>query len=65
MNKLLTYAVMLDTFIVVYIRFRIILTELKKMPGQEVKCLCSMTTTVLLAQTVPEYGCESFTLLSH
>jgi len=65
MNKLLTYAVMLDTSIVVYVQFRIMPIELKKMTGQEVKCLCSMTTTVLSAWTLPKYGCESRTLLLH
>ena len=39
---------MLDLFIVVYIQFLIMLIELQKVLSQELKCLCSKTTTVLL-----------------
>jgi hypothetical protein len=46
-NELSTYAVMLDFLIVVYIQFGIMLTELKKVQSQELKCLCRNTTTVL------------------
>jgi hypothetical protein len=38
-NELLTYAVMLDSLIVVYIQFVILLIELKKVLSQELKCL--------------------------
>jgi hypothetical protein len=47
-NELLTYTIMLDSFIVVYVLFVIMLIELKKLLSQELKCLCSKTTTVLL-----------------
>ena len=33
---------------VVYVQFVIMLIELKKLPSQELKCLCSKTATVLL-----------------
>jgi hypothetical protein len=53
-NKLLTYAVMLDSTYAVmldspilsYIQFVIMLIELRKVLNQELKCLCSKTTTV-------------------
>jgi hypothetical protein len=38
-NDLLTYAIMLDLFIVAHIQFTIMLMELKKMLSQELKCL--------------------------
>ena len=47
-NKLLTHAMTLDLLIVAYVQFVILLTELKKVLSQELKCLCSQTTTVLL-----------------
>jgi len=47
-NKLLTYAIMLDSLILVHVQFVIMLIELKKVLSQELKCLCSKTTTVLL-----------------
>jgi len=50
-NKLLTYAVMLDSFIVVYIQFVIMLTELQKVLCLELECLCAKTVTVLSEQT--------------
>jgi len=37
---------MLYLFIVVYIQFVIMLIELDKVLSQELKCLCSTTTTV-------------------
>jgi len=43
-NKVLTYAVMLDSLVVAYIQFQIILIELKKVLSQKLKCLCSKTT---------------------
>jgi hypothetical protein len=46
-NRLLIYAIMLDTLMVLYIKFMIILTELKKVLSQELKRVCSKTTTVL------------------
>ena len=39
MNKLLTCVIMLDTLIVVYIQFVIMLIELEKVLSQELKCL--------------------------
>jgi len=47
-NKLLTYALMLDLFIVVHTPFVTMLTEFKKVLCQELLCLCSKTATVLL-----------------
>jgi len=52
-NKLLTYAVMLDSPILSYIQFVIMLIELRKVLNQELKCSCSKTTTVLSERTVP------------
>jgi hypothetical protein len=37
---------MLDLLILVYVQFVIMLTELQEILGQELKCLCSKTTTV-------------------
>jgi hypothetical protein len=45
-EQIVTYAVMLDSF-VVYVQFVIILIELKKVLSQELKCLSSKTTTFL------------------
>jgi len=47
-NKLLTCAVMLESLILAHVQFVIMLMELNKVLGQELKCLCSKTTTVLL-----------------
>jgi hypothetical protein len=38
---------MLDSLIVAYIRFVIMLIELEKVLSQEIVCLCSKTTRVL------------------
>jgi hypothetical protein len=38
----------LDSLIIVYIQFLIMLTELREALSLELKCLCSKTTTVLL-----------------
>jgi len=46
-NKLLTYAIMLDLLIVVYVQFMIMLIELNKVLSQELKCLCNKAATVL------------------
>jgi hypothetical protein len=46
-DELLIYAVMLDSLTAVYIQFMIMLIELQKVLSQELKCLCSNTTTVL------------------
>jgi hypothetical protein len=53
-NDLLIYAVMLDSLIVwhIHVKFVIMLTELKKVLSQELKCLCSKTTTVLSEGTI-------------
>jgi len=53
-NKLLTYAIMLDLVMVMYIQFVLMLIEFQKVLSQELKCLCSKTTTVLSESTVPE-----------
>jgi len=47
-DELLTYPVMLDLLIAVYIQFMIMLIELQEVLRQEIKCLCRNTTTVLL-----------------
>ena len=48
-NELLTYAVMLDSLVVVYVQLVIMLLELQKALSQELKCfLSSRTFTVLL-----------------
>jgi len=39
---------MLDLLIVAYTQFMIMLIELNQVLSQELKCLCSKTTTVLL-----------------
>jgi len=51
---MLTYAIMLDSLIVAYVKVMIILTELKEVLSQELKCLCSKTTTVLSDGTIPK-----------
>jgi len=47
-NKLLTYVMKLDLLIAEHLQFVIMPTELRKVLSQELKCLCSKTTTVLL-----------------
>ena len=54
MNELLTFAIMSDALTVVYVQLVIMLTELQKVLSQELKYLCSKTTTVLLEWTVPK-----------
>jgi len=44
---MLTYAIMLDSLILEYIQFMIMLSELQKVLSQELKRLCNKTTTVL------------------
>jgi hypothetical protein len=51
---MLVYAMMLDSRIVTCVKFMIILTELKEVLSQEIKCLCSKTTTVLSEGTTPK-----------
>jgi hypothetical protein len=48
------HAVMSSMFISVYVRFVIMLIELQKVLSQELKCLCSKTTTVLSESMVPK-----------
>jgi len=44
---------MLDSFIVAYVEFMIMLIELRKVPSQEqIKCFCSKTITVLIGMNV-------------
>ena len=54
MNELLTYVIMVDSLIVTYIWFVIVLIELQNVVSQELKCLCSKTTTVLSKWTIPK-----------
>jgi hypothetical protein len=51
LNELFSYAVMLGSFVLAYEQFVIMQTELQKVQIQELKCLCSKTTTVLSART--------------
>jgi len=53
-NELLTCAIMLDSLIVAYVQFVIMLIELQKVLCQELKCLCSKNTTVLSELNVPK-----------
>jgi len=46
-NELLICAVMLDSLILVYTEFVIMLTKLQKVLHKELTCLCNNTTTVL------------------
>ena len=46
-NKMLKYVIMLDSLAVAYGKFMTMLTELKKVLSQELKCLCSKTTSDL------------------
>jgi len=39
-NELLTYAAMLDSLIIMYVQFMLIMKELKKVLSQELKCVC-------------------------
>ena len=54
LNKLLAYATMLDSLIIAYVQFVIMVIELTKVISQELKHLCSKTTKALLEWTVPE-----------
>ena len=47
-NKLMTRAVVLGSLTLVYIQVLIILTELLRVLSQELQCLCSKTSTVLM-----------------
>jgi len=61
-NVLLTYAITSDSLTVVYVQFVIMLTKLQKVLSQELKCLCSKTTTIRLEWTIPNTknsGCQS------
>jgi hypothetical protein len=50
----LTYAIMLcvSMLILAYVQFVVLLIELQKVLSQELKCLCSKTTTVLSESAV-------------
>jgi hypothetical protein len=67
MNKLLTYAVMLDLLIEAYIQFLIMLVELKEVLSQELKYCVGVARLPQANQTaVPKNnGCESLTFLLH
>ena len=49
-----SYAIMLDLFLIAFIQFVIMLLESQEVLNEEVKCLCSKTTAVLLEWTVPK-----------
>jgi len=65
MNKLLTYAVMLDLLLEAQVQFLIMLVELKKVLSQELKCCVEVARLLQANQTaVPKNnGCESLTFL--
>jgi len=44
----LAYAIMIDSLIVAYIQYMVIRIDLQEMLSQDLKSLCSKTTTVLL-----------------
>ena len=48
------YAIVLGLFIVAFMQFVIMLLDSQEVLNQEVKCLCSKITTVLLEWTVPK-----------
>jgi len=48
MNKILVYAIISYLLIVVYVLLVMMLIEVCKVIRQELKCLCSKTTTILL-----------------
>ena len=54
MNELFIHDVMLDSVILVYVQFVIMLVELWKVWSQELMCLCNKTTIVLSEWTVPK-----------
>jgi len=47
-NELLTYGITLDSLIVAYILYVIVLIHIEKVLCQDLKCLCSKSTMVLL-----------------
>jgi len=49
----MTYGIVLDLLILAYVQFVIMLIELQKLLGWELKCLCGKTTTILSEGTVP------------
>ena len=51
--------IMLDKIAAAYVQFVKMLIELRKVLSLELKCLCSMTTTVLSEQTVSKTKVES------
>jgi len=53
-NELFLYAIVLGLFIVAFMQFVIMLLDSQEVLNQEVKCLCSKITTVLLEWTVPK-----------
>jgi hypothetical protein len=57
-KKLLTYGVMLDSLIVAYVQYVIMLIDLQS-DNQHLKCLCIKSATVLMEQTVPKTMNES------
>jgi hypothetical protein len=53
-NELLTYGIMLDLFIVVYIQYVIMVIELQEVLRQDLNVLFSKPNTVLSEWTVPK-----------
>jgi hypothetical protein len=53
-NELLTYGLMLDSLILAFLQFVIMMIELPKVLKQELKCLCSKTAIVISEWTVPK-----------
>jgi len=46
-NELLAYAIMLDSLIVAYVQYMVMLTDLQKVLSQDLTSSCSRCTTVL------------------
>jgi len=53
-------AIKLDSLPAAYIQFMIMLIELQKVLSQELKCLCSKTTTVYCNEPYQNYGRVSY-----
>ena len=54
MNELLAYVIMSDRLMVAYVQFVITSIELTEVLSQELKCLCTNSTTVLLEESIPK-----------
>jgi len=47
-NVFLTYGIMLDSLVVVYVQYMKMQTDLQKLLSQDMKCSCCKSATVLL-----------------